>query len=55
MTIDPFKKLDPVNLHQAKEIVKLYFSINWTPNLISDPVLEKVQSSGKSVKKWSSC
>ena len=40
-TIDTFKNLDPVNLHDAKTLVKRYFKINWTPNLISDPGIGK--------------
>lgn len=39
--IDPFRHLDPVNLHEAKKLVKMFFSIGWTPNLISDPGIGK--------------
>ena len=38
---DPFAELDPVNLHQAKKIIKDNFAIRWTTNLISSPGLGK--------------
>lgn len=39
--MDPFKKLDPVNLNQAKDIILQCFDINWSVNLVSSPGVGK--------------